>query len=120
MDDFDASRAVDFALKPGEMAMFDNSLIHGSGINYGPDRRFLLLVEHVPTWAKPAKIAQPAMRMRGEDTSGNFIDEGRPDGEFTELALANWTRATQARANLLFADSKIGPSTAYGGSRPAV
>jgi len=39
---FDESKAVDFSLQPGEMAMFDNSLVHGSGTNFGPDRRFLL------------------------------------------------------------------------------
>jgi hypothetical protein len=118
-DEFDESKAVDFALQPGEMAMFDNSLIHGSGTNLGPDRRFLLLVEYVPTWAKPSRFPQPAMLVRGTDTSGNFIDEARPDGEFTPTALANWKRATEARAKLIFEDSKIGPSTAYGGDRPA-
>src|SRR5206468_2330270 len=50
---FDESKAVDFELRPGEMAMFDNSLVHGSAGNFGPDRRFLLLVEMLPTWAKP-------------------------------------------------------------------
>src|SRR5204863_36468 len=81
VEEFDESRAVDFALAPGEMAMFDNSLIHGSATNFGPDRRFLLLVEMVPTWAKPAKFRQPAMLVRGEDTSGNFEDERRPAAE---------------------------------------
>src|SRR4029077_10458882 len=69
---FDESKAVDFALHPGEMAMFDNSLVHGSAGNFGPDRRFLLLVEMLPTWAKPAKVRQPAMLMRGVDTYDNF------------------------------------------------
>jgi non-heme Fe2+,alpha-ketoglutarate-dependent halogenase len=52
VDGFDESKAVDFSLEPGEMVMFDNSLVHGSGTNFGPDRRFLLLVEMVPTWAE--------------------------------------------------------------------
>jgi hypothetical protein len=39
-DGFDESKAVDFALQPGEMVLFDNSLVHGSGTNFGPDRRF--------------------------------------------------------------------------------
>ena len=51
-DPFDESKAVDFVLQPGEMVMFHNSLVHGSSINVGPDRRFLLLVEMVPTWAE--------------------------------------------------------------------
>src|SRR6267142_400468 len=116
---FDESAAVDFELRPGEMAMFDNSLVHGSATNHGPDRRFLLLVEMLPTWAKPAKVRQPAMLMRGVDTYGNFDDEPRPDGEYTEPALANWSRVVGARAKLLFEDSRYGPSEAYGGTRPA-
>src|SRR6267142_4454761 len=116
---FDESKAVDFALKPGEMAMFDNSLVHGSGTNFGPDRRFLLLVEMLPTWAKPAKVRQPAMLMRGVDTYDNFDDEPRPDGEYTETALENWSRVVGARAKLLFEDSRYGPGEAYGGTRPA-
>ena len=120
VDRFDDSKAVDFELAPGEMAMFDNSLIHSSAVNHGPDRRFLLLVEYVPTWAKPSPFPQSAMLVRGTDTSGNFLDEIQPDGEFTPAALANWKTAVDSRAKLIFADSKIGPSNAYGGVRPAV
>src|SRR5207237_393764 len=54
-DAFDESKAVDFTLQPDEMVMFDNSLVHGSGTNFGPDRRFLLLVESFATWAKPPR-----------------------------------------------------------------
>jgi hypothetical protein len=110
---------VDFELKPGEMVMFDNSLVHSSAGNYGPDRRFLLLVEMLPTSANPPKVRQPAMLMRGVDTYGNFDDEPRPDAEWSEQAVANWTAVTQKRASLIFADSKIGPSVAYGGTRQA-
>jgi ectoine hydroxylase-related dioxygenase (phytanoyl-CoA dioxygenase family) len=116
---FDESGAVDFALRPGDMTMFDNSLVHGSAGNFGPDRRFLLLVEMLPTWAKPPRVRQPAMLMRGVDTYGNFDDEPRPDGEYSETALANWSRVVGSRAKLLFEDSRYGPSEAYGGTRPA-
>ena len=116
---FDESRAVDFALSPGEMVMFDNSLVHGSGTNLGPDRRFLLLVEMLPTWATPPRVRQSTMLMRGVDTYGNFDDEPRPDGEWTPTALANWSRIVDKRARLIFEDSKIGPSEAYGGARRA-
>jgi len=66
-DAFDESKAVDFSLKPGEMAMFTNALVHGSGTNLGPDRRFLLLVEMLPTWAKPPRVRQSALLVRGSD-----------------------------------------------------
>ncbi len=119
VDAFDESKAVDFALRPGEMAMFHNSLVHGSAPNHGPDRRFLLLVEMLPTWAKPARVRQSAMLLRGRDVYGNFDDEPRPDGEFTPTALVNWQHIVDARAKLIFEDSRYGPSEAYGGKRPA-
>lgn len=119
VDDLDESTAVDFVLEPGEMVMFTNSLVHGSGTNMGPDRRFLLLVEMLPTWAKPARTRQSAMLLRGRDTFDTFDDEPRPDGEFTATAVANWQRVVDARAKLIFEDSRYGPSEAYGGKRPA-
>jgi ectoine hydroxylase-related dioxygenase (phytanoyl-CoA dioxygenase family) len=118
-DPFDESKAVDFPLAPGEMVMFDNSLIHSSGINLGPDRRFLLLVEMLPTWARAPRVRQSTMLLRGVDTFGNFDDEPRPDGEWTPTALANWSACTNRRASLIFADSQIGASEAYGGTRRA-
>jgi non-heme Fe2+,alpha-ketoglutarate-dependent halogenase len=118
-DEFDASKAVDFVLKPGEMVLFHNSLIHGSAVNHGPDRRILLLIEMVPTWAAMDKFRESAMLVRGTDTFKNFDDEPRPDAEFSDTALANWKRVVDARAKRLFADSRLAPSEAYGGQRAA-
>ena len=118
-DPFDESTAVDFALEPGEMVMFHNSLIHGSAVNHGPDPRFLLLVEMVPTWATPPKSRESAMLVRGADAYGSFGDEPRPDAEFSESAVASWQRVVDARAKRLFQDSRYAPSEAYGGKRPA-
>jgi len=119
IDAFDSSKAVDFTLQPGEMVLFDNTLVHGSGTNSGPDRRFLLLVEMFPAWAKPPRVRQAGMLMRGIDTTGNFDDEPRPDAEWSETAVANWSAVVNRRAQLIFADSKVAPSEAYGGTRPA-
>jgi hypothetical protein len=60
------------------------------------------------------------MLVRGTDTHGNFDDEPRPDAEWSEQALANWSAIVEKRAKLIFADSKIGASVAYGGARQAV
>jgi hypothetical protein len=59
------------------------------------------------------------MLVRGHDIHGNFDNEPRPDGEFTETALANWAGVVNKRAKLIFEDSRYGPSEAYGGKRPA-
>jgi len=53
------------------------------------------------------------------DTSGNFDDEPRPDAEWSEAAVANWSTVVNRRAQLIFADSKVTPSEAYGGTRAA-
>jgi hypothetical protein len=74
----------------------------------------------LPTWAKAPRIRQSAMLMRGADTYGSFDDEPRPDGEWTEAALGNWSAVVNKRAKLIFEDSKIGASEAYGGARRAV
>jgi len=116
---FDESQATDFILQPGEMVLFHNSIIHGSSPNHGPDRRILLLIEMMPTWAKMDKFREAAMLVRGVDDHGNFDDEPRPDGEFTETAIANWKRVVESRAKRLFSDSRYGASDAYGGSRAA-
>lgn len=118
-DPFDESKAVDFVLEPGEMVMFHNSLVHGSSINVGPDRRFLLLVEMVPTWATQPRGRESAMLLRGVDRLDRFDDEPRPDGEFTDHALENWKRVVDSRAKRLFSDSRFTPSEAYGGQRAA-
>ncbi len=116
---FDKSRAVDFVLAPGEMVLFHNALVHASEPNRGPDRRMLLLVEMLPTWATPPRSRESAMLVRGIDTHGNFDDEPRPDAEFSETALANWKRVVDSRARRLFQDSRYAQSVAYGGDRPA-
>ena len=119
VDEFDEAKAVDFVLEPGEMVMFHNSLIHGSSVNLGPDRRFLLLVQMVPTWAERPRGRESAMLLRGVDAHDAFDDEPRPDGEWTETALANWKRVADARGKRLFQDRRFSLSEAYGGMRPA-
>jgi hypothetical protein len=59
------------------------------------------------------------MLLRGVDTYGTFDEEPRPDAEWSETALANWSAVVSSRSKLIFEDSKIGPSEAYGGTRRA-
>ena len=74
----------------------------------------------LPTWAKPPRVRQSTMLMRGVDTYGNFDDEPRPDAEWTRDRARELVRDRRRRApSLIFADSKIAPSEAYGGTRAA-
>jgi phytanoyl-CoA dioxygenase PhyH len=48
-----------------------------------------------------------------------WTSELSPDAGWSEAALANWSAVVNRRAQLIFADSKVGPSEAYGGTCPA-
>jgi hypothetical protein len=117
--DFDKSNIVDLALKPGEIAIINNAIVHCSGTNNSTDRRIILLVEMMPTHARHVNMRDSAILVRGVDTHNNFDADPRPDAEFSPTAQANWKRAIDRRAKIIFAGSRLAPSEAYGGTRPA-
>lgn len=120
MSDFDKSKAVPLILKPGEIAFFNCNVIHGSAPNLGPDRRLMCLVEMIPPSAyRTDGIKDTAMLLRGTDNFHNFEEEPRPDAEFSEQALANWQYIIGKRAKMIFQDSTLAVSEAYGGQRAA-
>ncbi|MFI4987376.1 MAG: phytanoyl-CoA dioxygenase family protein [Alphaproteobacteria bacterium] len=117
--DFDKSHAVDLALRPGEMALINNAIVHSSGPNAGNDRRIMVLVEMMPTHARHQGFRDSAMLVRGTDEYHNFDDDPRPREEFSPEAQAAWKRVIESRAKIIFAGSSLAPSEAYGGTRPA-
>ncbi|HLI13849.1 MAG TPA: phytanoyl-CoA dioxygenase family protein [Alphaproteobacteria bacterium] len=117
--DFDKSKAVDLALRPGEMALINNTIVHCSGPNTSRDRRIMVLVEMVPTNARHDGFRDSAMLVRGVDTYHNFDEDPRPQEEFSPEAQAAWKRVIDVRAKLIFGNSRLAPSEAYGGVRPA-
>ena len=117
--EFDKSNAVDLALKPGEMALINNAIVHSSAPNRGRDRRMMVLVEMMPTHAVHQGFRDSAMLVRGVDAFRNFDEDPRPDAEFSPAAQAAWKRVIDIRAKLIFAGSTLAPSEAYGGTRPA-
>jgi hypothetical protein len=117
--DFDKSKAVDLALKPGEMALINNAIVHASGPNTSRDRRIMVLVEMLPTHARHRGFRDSAMLVRGVDEFNNFDEDPRPQAEFSPEAQAAWKRVIDIRAKLIFAGSQLSPSEAYGGTRPA-
>jgi non-haem Fe2+, alpha-ketoglutarate-dependent halogenase len=118
--DFDQSKAVDLALRPGEISVFNSGIVHGSGTNTSIDRRIMLLVEMMSTIACQDKFRDSALLVRGVDAYGNFDEDPLPASEFAPEAVANWNRVIERRARLIFEDSKLAPSEAYGGTRAAV
>jgi len=117
--DFDKSTIVDLSLRPGEMVVINNAIVHCSGANNGTDRRIMLLVEMMPTEAYHVNMRDSAVLVRGVDTYHHFDVDPRPDAEFSPTAQANWKTAIDRRAKIIFAGSHLAPSEAYGGTRPA-
>jgi non-heme Fe2+,alpha-ketoglutarate-dependent halogenase len=117
--EFDASTAVDLALRPGEMALINNAIVHCSGPNTSNDRRIMVLVEMTPTKARHPGHRESAMLVRGRDTHHHFDEDPRPDAEFSPAAQAAWKRVIDIRGKHIFAGSHLAPSEAYGGVRPA-
>jgi len=100
--EFDRSSAVDFALEPGEIALFNNAIVHGSNPNFGADRRILFLLEMVPTRAWQHAPRESAILVRGTDAYGNFDAAPRPRHEMGAAELAAWQRAVEIQASVLF------------------
>jgi ectoine hydroxylase-related dioxygenase (phytanoyl-CoA dioxygenase family) len=117
---FDTSKAVDLALKPGQMALINTKCVHSSGPNAGVDRRIMLLVEMMSTHAfYPGGERESAMLVRGADAHHNFDADPRPDAEFSPAARAAWEATIARRAKTIFRNSTLAPSEAYGGTRRA-
>lgn len=111
---FDQTAAVDFPLRPGEIALFNNALIHSSKPNFGSDRRILFLLEMVPTHAYQHSPRESAVLVRGRDAHNNFDVDPRPQTEMGEAELAAWQRAVEIQASVLFRGAQRPPRALEG------
>jgi len=114
---FDKSCAVDLALRPGEIAIFNSSCIHGSNANVSAERRIMLLVEMMPTCVEERRHRDSATLVRGVDTYRNYDEEYRPVEEFGSGELAAWHELARRRGRNVFHNSQLPLSEAYGGER---
>jgi ectoine hydroxylase-related dioxygenase (phytanoyl-CoA dioxygenase family) len=110
----DEAAAVDLVLNPGEIALFDNAIIHSSQPNFGRDRRIIFLLEMVPTAAFQESPRESAILVRGEDTYGNFDVDPRPQKEMGQDELAAWHRAVEIQASVLFRGAQRPPRALHG------
>jgi non-heme Fe2+,alpha-ketoglutarate-dependent halogenase len=111
---FDRSAAVDFALGPGEMALFNNAIVHGSNPNFGSDRRILFLLEMIPTHAYQHEPRESAALVRGQDSYGNFDVDPPPRSLMGTAELAAWQRAVEIQASVLFRGAQRPPRALAG------
>jgi ectoine hydroxylase-related dioxygenase (phytanoyl-CoA dioxygenase family) len=110
----DEASAVDLALKPGEVALFNNAIIHSSRPNFGRDRRIIFLLEMVPTTAYQESPRESATLVRGEDVFGHFDVDPRPQQEMGQDELAAWHRAVEIQASVLFRGAQRPPRALHG------
>ena len=110
----DDAAAVDFALDPGEIALFNNAVIHSSKPNFGSDRRILFLLEMVPTTAYQHSPRESGTLVRGRDNHGNFDVDPRPQTEMGTAELAAWQRAVEIQASVLFRGAQRPPRALQG------
>lgn len=116
-EEFDKSAAVDLALRPGEISIFNSSCIHGSNANVSTERRIMLLVEMMPTCVEQRRHRDSATLVRGVDNYRNYDDEHRPVEEFGPAELAAWQELARKRGSNVFHNSQLPLSEAYGGKR---
>lgn len=113
----ETEKAIDLALRPGELSLFHYNIVHGSRANLSGDRRLMLLVEMMPTSAYQLRDREAAMLVRGEDRFGNFEADPAPRTEFGPAERATWQRSVSLRAKVVFSDSALPVSEAYGGAK---
>ena len=116
--EIDTAKAVDLALRPGEIGLFYSGIIHGSGPNSSDDRRLMLLVEMMPTHATSSRHRESAMLVRGTDTYRHHDADRPAQTEFGPEEQAAWLAATESRGRNIFAGSGLPISESYGGERP--
>jgi non-haem Fe2+, alpha-ketoglutarate-dependent halogenase len=110
----DEMAAVDFSLDPGEIALFNNAVVHSSKPNFGNDRRILFLLEMVPTTAYQRSPRESAILVRGQDNHGNFDIDPRPQIEMGTAELTAWQRAVEIQASELFRGAQRPPRALQG------
>lgn len=81
--DVDDSKAVDLVLQPGEAAIFNGNLIHGSGPNRSSERRIAILTDYTAPHARQSVGRGSGQLVRGVDRWGNFGCESIPIGNCT-------------------------------------
>ena len=110
-DPLDLDSAVDLALKPGEVALFDHGIVHGSGPNTTGARRIGMILGYFAPHSRPVNgSTMSGMVVQGEDEYRFFKPDARPSKEFEDSALAAHREAIEAQTReLLFAGSERKP-----------
>jgi non-heme Fe2+,alpha-ketoglutarate-dependent halogenase len=80
--DVDPRAAVYLQLRPGEVAIFDANVIHGSAPNRSAARRFAVLHDYTAASARQSTGGGSGQLVRGVDPHGHFAPEPPPSADF--------------------------------------
>ena len=99
----DETRAVDLALRPGEMSLHHVRLIHGSEPNPTDDRRIGFAIRYIPPYVRQTNGPRDsAALVRGRDRFGNFAPEPPPAADLHPAALEAHRRSAELHGQLLY------------------
>jgi non-heme Fe2+,alpha-ketoglutarate-dependent halogenase len=105
----DESKAVNLALDPGEIALFDYRLAHASNPNRSNDRRIGIGIRYVPTDARQVRADwDSASLVRGVDNFGHFELEPEPAGDFDPAAVAIQQKADAEQRKIYYKGAEPG------------
>ena len=77
----DEARAVDLALRPGQISLHHLWIVHGSNANQSDEPRIGLAIRYVAPQVRQEGANKPiAMLVRGQDHHGHFTLTERPAG----------------------------------------
>ena len=90
----DESQAVDTRLRPGEMILHHERVVHGSAPNRSDAPRIGFSIQYIATSLKETAIPRTsASLVRGVDRFNNFEPEPVPQSEFDPVGVAAFDRA---------------------------
>ena len=107
--EIDESKAVPVPLKKGEMALFNANCIHGSEPNQSSDRRIMMLIDYVPSYAFQESGKGAAQLVRGVDTFGHFASDPVPKDDFSRETVTAWKEAITSYSENVYTGKDRGP-----------
>jgi hypothetical protein len=100
-------------LKPGELVVIHQRVIHGSKANVSKTRRIYYLIDIMPTHSRRSGYREIAMLVRGRDQYGHFEHIQRPHGNFSPESFAFHKSVVERRNRKTYAGStKTSPAEA--------
>lgn len=107
VEDVDESTAVTLDLKPGQMSIHSDRVIHSSLPNRSDDRRIGFVLQcFIPPHVRQTIKPMAAQHVRGNDPYGHFEIIGRPKRDMDPADVAMRDRVNQVWSDILYHGAK--------------